>query len=150
MTSNFRAALAAAVILVPIAALAHEGATGIVKERMDAMEAMGREVKEIGRHIEANRNLADIGPRAAHIQALGDKLTSLFPAGSLQQPTDAKPEIWQNWDRFQAHAKTLHDAIGALQTAAAAGDPKALADRFTDLAHACSGCHEEFRQKKKR
>ena len=39
---------------------AHEGASGITKERMDAMETMARAMKAIRRSLEGNRNSAAI------------------------------------------------------------------------------------------
>ena len=39
---------------------AHEGATGITRERMDAMESMARAMKAIRRSLEGNRNSAAI------------------------------------------------------------------------------------------
>ena len=40
-----------AVLLVGSAALSHEGATGVVKQRMDEMEHVGRVVKRINERL---------------------------------------------------------------------------------------------------
>jgi cytochrome c556 len=133
-----------AVILVPLVALAHEGATGIVKERMDAMEAMGRELNAIRRSIDANRNLASIAQRAEIIRRTGERLPELFPPNSLNPPTGAKPAIWQEWDRFQSLALQLREVSGALVSAAKAGDPNAVSARYRDLVAACLSCHQDF------
>ncbi len=91
-------------------AFGHGGATGIVKERMDGMGVMGKAVKliapmmqgEVAYDADAIRDAAEeIGRHA------GDALTKLFPEGSLQKPTEAKPEIWENWDQFVALAEQL-------------------------------------------
>src|SRR4051812_44704534 len=53
------AALGAA-LLIGSAALGHEGATGIVKQRMDEMEQIGRALKRINDRLESKRGVADI------------------------------------------------------------------------------------------
>jgi cytochrome c556 len=136
--------VAITVILIPLVALAHEGATGMVKERMDAMEAMGRELIAIRRSIDANRNLASIVQRAETIQRTGERITQLFPPNSLNPPTAAKPAIWQEWDRFQSLAGQLREASGALASAAKTGDPNAVSARYRDLVRACLSCHQDF------
>ena len=96
--------------MVASGALAHGGATGIVKERMDGMGVMSKAVKviapmmqgQVAYDAEAIRNAAEaIG------QHSGEALTKLFPEGSLDKPTEAKPEIWENWNQFSALAEQL-------------------------------------------
>lgn len=81
-----------------VAAHAHEGATGIVKERMDAMTESGKAMKAATESIRANRDLASIKGDALAISATAARIAALFPPGSDQKPTDAKPEIWTHWD----------------------------------------------------
>ena len=106
-------------------ALAHGGATGIVKERMDLMDAIGEAMKELTALMRGKepydagrvRTLADrIGAHG------GEKLTSLFPAGSLMGTTEALPAIWTDWDRFAALADEVSVYADAL--AAAADNPR--------------------------
>ena len=112
--------------LAAAGALAHGNATGIVKERMDLMESIGDAMKAItammrGKEeyeVEKVRRLA--GTIASHG---GEKMTALFPEGSLDQPTEALPAIWTDWEQFSALAAQLEDYAGAL--AAAAGNERA-------------------------
>lgn len=55
-----RNGLAALVIVAALPAFAHDHATGVVKERMDMMEAMAKRMKVIRARIEAKRDLAAI------------------------------------------------------------------------------------------
>jgi cytochrome c556 len=135
---------ATAVILIPLVTLAHEGATGIVKERMDAMEAMGRESLAIRRSIDANRNLASIAQRAETIGRTAERIPELFPPNSLNPPTTAKPAIWQEWDRFRSLALQLREVSGALASAARTGDPNAVSARYRDVVRVCLSCHQDF------
>lgn len=105
-------------------ALAHSGATGIVKQRMDAMSDMGRVVKSLSVMMrgEAPYDADAISEGAVIIKShAGDAMTSLFPEGSLKKPSVAKPEIWTDWSEFQALAIRLADLADGLELAAGNG-----------------------------
>jgi cytochrome c556 len=93
--------------------MAHGGATGIVKERMDAMGDMKDSMKEVSDMFkgkapyDANKVRAAAEVLKGHS---GNALTNLFPQGSLQHPTEAKANIWDEWDRFSK----LADHLGTL------------------------------------
>ena len=127
---------------------AHEGATGIVKERMDAMSAMGKATKAISERLRANRNLPAIKGDAAAIQAAAGQIPAWFPPGSNASPTDAKPEIWTAWDDFVAKAKRLDHESATLSTLAEAGDPTRIAAQFRVMGNICSDCHRLYRVKR--
>lgn len=58
--------------------------------------------------------------------------------------TRAKPQIWDEMDKFADHGKK--EAEAADQLAAVAGDGlKALAPAVKDLAQTCKGCHDDYR-----
>src|SRR5215813_14829648 len=97
-----------------ISAAAHEGATGVVKERMDAMEDMAKAMKAINQRVKANRDLPSIKADARAIQELAGKITSVFPPGSSQHPSAAKTLIWQKWSDFEARARALAAESGKL------------------------------------
>jgi cytochrome c556 len=130
------------------ALLAHEGATGIVKERMEGMETLGRVAKTITRRIESNRNLAAIKDDAAKLTEIATRIPVLFPTGTNDKPSDAKSEIWQQWDVFVDRARRLELATGQLGQIAASGDPRAIARQFAVVADACTACHDTFRAKR--
>ena len=140
-------ALVVALLVLPRVS-AHEGATGMVKERMDGMEGMSKTMKTIGRYIEANRNLAAIRHEATHVREIAAHIPQWFPAGSTAKPTDALPTIWQRWSDFQARAAQLEQESAKLAEMAASGDPQAIAAQFRTVGRACSGCHVDYRQKR--
>lgn len=91
-------------------ALSHSGATGIVKERMDGMKAMTEGLKSLVPMIKKERPYDPQAVRdvATLLQShAGQNMLELFPEGSLQTPTEARPEIWTNWDDFSRHAMRL-------------------------------------------
>lgn len=90
--------------------LAHGGATGIVKERMDAMGDMKDSMKIVSNMFKGKEPYdADKVRAAAEVLKghAGDSLTNLFPEGSLQHPSEAKPIIWNEWNRFSKLANHL-------------------------------------------
>lgn len=103
--------LACGVLLVSaIAAFGHGGATGIVGERMMGMMMLSEQVKLLAPIAET--------PTAADLDALrsasemiamhaGPAMTELFPEGSVEAPSEARPEIWERWQEFAAHADRL-------------------------------------------
>lgn len=102
-------------------ALAHGGATGIVKERMDAMKAMGEAVKSLSGMMrgETEYDPSQVRADAETIEShAGDALTSLFPEGSTDEPSEAKPEIWSDWEAFEDQANRLQAMASGLSAAA--------------------------------
>lgn len=147
--------MALPLLLIAAAALAHGGATGIVKERMDQMGAVSKAMKAIGAMLkgaesydaERVRTLAnEIGEMG------GERLVALFPENSLDPPTEARPEIWSDWERFERQANEMQDAARALAGAADGprGDtsPASPDQMFRTLGGTCKACHESFRIKK--
>lgn len=107
------AALASGVVL------AHGGATGVVMERMELMKELKGAMKSLSDMFsgKADYDAAKVREAAAVLEAAaGETMTGLFPEGSLHGPTEAKPEIWQEWTRFQG----LADDLGVYSRALAA------------------------------
>ena len=127
---------------------AHDGATGVVKERMKLMSTLGKSMKTMSAMVrgkvphdaeklrQAALSIADHG---------GPRMTALFPEGSMQAPSEARPEIWQDWKSFSALADEVR--ARALAVAEAGDDQRKAA--FRSLSRTCSGCHKDFRKKKK-
>lgn len=110
---------AGAISLASIAAAyAHGGATGIVKERMEAMDVMGDVVKTLSAMMRGE-TAYDTGAVRAGAETIrshaGEALTGLFPEGSGGEPSETRAEVWSNWDEFSALAaqlETLADGLG--------------------------------------
>ena len=129
---------------------------------MKALRAMmrGKQPYDIERVRLHSRTIAAHG---------GERMTVLFPEGSMQHPTRVKPSIWRDWDRFSAMARELARYADALAAAASnerarggggagaglkplqtgsedlsAAAPDAVFER---LQRTCSECHRAFREK---
>jgi cytochrome c556 len=145
-------AISAAAILAMFAVAppsrAHDHATGVVKERMESMETMGKRLKAIRDRIKAKRDLASVKADAEAIKELAPHVTHLFPAGSTDAPTQATKAVWQNWPDFEKKAKALETEIAKLVDAGP-DDATAMASQVRAVSQSCTNCHEKYRTKKK-
>ena len=93
-----------------VIAWGHGGATGIVAERMMGMMMLGEQVKILASLAE-NAEATDtdkMRDAAAMIEMhAGPAMTGLFPEGSLDAPSVARPEIWERWEEFQGYSIQL-------------------------------------------
>ncbi len=133
------------------AALAHKGAKGIVMERMNAMKSMGDNMKPLSLMVtgKAPYDAAQAKSIAVTIKGHASDIAKLFPKGSTHGPTEALPKIWTDWESFIGHAKSLEDLAAELESVAENGKAASLAI-FAKMGKTCSGCHQDFRQKKEK
>jgi cytochrome c556 len=91
-------------------------------------------------------NIEGIAANAEVIAITALQIPSLFPDGSLNGKSRAKPEIWQRWSEFEASAKNLTIWSERLRDAAKAKDDRVVADIVKDLGRVgCDSCHILFR-----
>lgn len=132
-------------------ALAHEGATGVVKERMELMKSLGAATKELAAMMRGKRDydadrVRELAERIAGHG--GTAMTEKFPEGSLDKPSRATPEVWEDWDEFAELASELTLRAEALaQMASESGDTPPMS-AFRDVVRNCSVCHKGFREEK--
>lgn len=139
-----------AALLVTGTAAAHEGATGVVAQRMDVMKQMGQHMKVLGHMLagktpfdqEAARRLA--GTLHEHCE----HVMLMFPPGSNDHHTEASSAVWTNRLEFDARMRRFDAAVEELVAAVAEGDKVQLTAEFKAVGQECSGCHDNFRQKK--
>lgn len=130
---------------------AHMGASGIVKERMDLMVSLGKTMKALNAMA---RGKVDYDGRAVTRAAerlldKSKKMQILFPEGSINPPSMAKPEIRTRMDDFRAFADALGGEAKKLAAIGENGDAKTLAQQFRRVGKTCSACHKPFRTKKR-
>ncbi|MEA2985011.1 MAG: hypothetical protein QOD94_1265 [Alphaproteobacteria bacterium] len=138
-----------AVALVLFAAssvTAHEGASGVVKERMVSMESMATALKIITQRIKRKHDLESVKSNARSIAEGAASMSTLFPPGTGQRPSEAKAQLWQNWADFEAKAQALATESGKL-AALDTRDLKALNAQAMRVSDACGNCHELYRAK---
>lgn len=140
-------ALCALALAVSVPSFAHEHASGVVKERMDAMTDMAKRDKAISERLKSKRNLAAIKADAETIAEHAPHIPHLFPEGSLQKPTRARSAIWQNWSDFENKAKSLQSAAQKL-AGTSPDDAAAMTTAANDMVRVCTSCHEKYRSRR--
>ena len=88
---------------------------------------------------------AEFSRRADLVAVLAKMPGEGFIEGSDIGDTDAKPEIWQNKDKFDEGMNALAKNAAALADAAKSGDMNVIKPAFGELGKTCKGCHDNFR-----
>lgn len=149
MKPIFSWGICATVFLTMTAALGHDNATGAVKQRMDHMKDVARQTKLLVGLMNGTQafDAQQVRNAALHLGELGGTaLTDLFPENSLEMPTEARPEIWSNWEQFSKIANELSLQAHALADASDdTSSPETLKSVFDRLAGTCKSCHQDFR-----
>lgn len=133
-----------------IAAIAHEGATGVVKERMDGMKAIGQQVKIM---VPMLKGTLPYDPKQVATSAgiiedhSGENFTKLFPEGSDGHPSEALPDIWSDWSKFNDISSELQTSANALKTVAENnGSVDDFKGALGNMLRTCKSCHSNFRE----
>lgn len=120
---------------------------GPLANRHALMEDIGSQAKVIGDAMKSG-DYAPVGAAAKQIRTAATNVLSLFPKDSTHPNSRAKPEIWTQWEQFEAINKNFERTAGALVTAAEQGSGiPAAAQAMFDT---CKTCHDQFRIPEKR
>lgn len=129
-------------------AAAHDGATGVVKTRMDGMKTMSDAAKALGA-IKAGAipyTPRTIRRAAEMLRREAMAAQHLFPEGSGGGVSEALPAIWSDRAVFDRILSDLVDAAARMD-AAAETEADAMA-AAADAAATCKACHADYRKKK--
>lgn len=147
------------IALIVTSVKAHEGASGIVKQRMDAMKSMGDYAKSVGDMFKGKTtiDLGTIRDASEEFVRHGQMIPAQFPDTQESREgskTEALPAIWDDWHQFTALAeKFTHDSrqLDAVAAELQSSDTldnastRKLRSAFFKAVKSCSGCHEQFR-----
>jgi len=123
---------------------AHEGATGVVKERMDKFKMSKTMMKQINVGLREN-NFESIEKSAQKLLFWSKEMSKYFPEGSDVSPSEASKNIWLDPDGFSKAIKNFEEASLELVNQAQAENSEASIQAFRNLANTCKGCHQKFR-----
>jgi cytochrome c556 len=116
-----------------------------VADRQRLMKNNGANWADIQNKVKAG-NVEGVAVNAEAIALHAQRITSLFPEGSLTAKSKAKPDIWHKWPEFQASAKNLENRAGTLRDQALAKDAAAVQTTVATFGRdACGTCHTPFR-----
>ena len=136
-------------LLAATAAVAHQGVKNpAVKARMDGMSAIAEDIKTLGQMAKGATTFdADVARlAAASIANQASAIPELFEADETDPMTEARPEIWSNFDDFTAKANELEEIAVGLSTSIAV--PADLTSAIRTLGANCQSCHTDYRIEK--
>ena len=135
----------AVMFAIPTQTLAHSGATGIVKKRMETMKDVGAVMKELGAMVkgDANFDASTVARRAGDLKIHAANMPALFPEGSIHGPSEALPQIWKDFEGFSRIASDLESAATTLSTVTEA---TALPAALGAAGKICKACHSDYRK----
>lgn len=132
-----------------VSANAFYEADDAVTYRQHALSLMANNFSVMGDMLKGDREYDGevFAARAADTAKLA---TIPWPAFSVEgampgNNSDALPEIWDNWEDFQARADALQTRTAALAEVAAGGDRDAISGAFREVAMTCKGCHDNYK-----
>ena len=141
---TYSKALALGLVVAAGAALAHENVKNpVVKERMMAMKTVGANTKVLGQMAkgEVAFDAARAAEATATLVATAGQVPALFEAPETDPVSEAKPEIWSNWDDFVSKSQAMAAAAGAMDTSSQAGVQAGMGA----LGGSCKACHSDYR-----
>ena len=143
---NFTAkSLVAGLFLIAGAAMAADATDPDVIARQDVMKTVGANTKILG-EMAGGKTTFDAAKAAEARAAIIDASTQIeakFTPHATDPASEAKPEIWTNWDDFLKHATTLNEAATALDPASV----ETIGAGMGPLGNACKDCHTDYRIK---
>lgn len=124
-------------------AIAGEASDPTVKARQEVMETLGKNMKILGEMAGAKTPYDAAAAEAAKaaIVAAASEASAKFEPQATDPESEAKPEIWTNWDDFLAKDKALVDAATAWDVSS----PETIGAGMGAVGGACKACHTAYR-----
>lgn len=120
-----------------------------VKYRQAAMTLVGSNFKPMGAMIKGEIPYdAEAFARHASDLAAVSSIDILrgFPADSEGGKSEAKAEIWFEWDDFSAKMDDMKAEAAKLAEVATGGDKAAIKKQFGATGETCKACHKKFKE----
>lgn len=112
--------------------------------REEVMEMIGKNIGILG-DMAGGKTAYDAAAaeaaKAALIEATGKIETAFMDQGAADPASEAKPDIWANWDDFLKKAKAANDAANAMDVASV----ETIGAGMGALGGACKDCHTTYR-----
>jgi cytochrome c556 len=134
-----------ALIGVVSVASAHEGATGVVKERMDRFKASKTSLQTIKQALKTE-DWTVLQTEAEQLNVWANEMVEYFPEGSNQAPSEARDAVWLDWDGFVQAVQAFGVTTRGLVSAADNRSVNEASLAFKATAQSCKACHDSFRK----
>lgn len=145
--------LVTASLLFATSLVAHEESDSAVEQAVDyrqgLMQVMGWNMKRMGAMLKG-KDVYDRGifaRRARDLNATAHlDVPAGFPDDSVNDESDAKDEIWLDWEEFVSKLDDMRNKASRLAKVATSDNRKAIKDAYADLGKSCKSCHKAFRK----
>lgn len=111
--------------------------------RQDIMKIMGKNAKILGEmaggKVAFDQGAADAA-KAALLAAAGE-IPAKFEMQAMDDDSEAKPEVWTNWEDFVVKGEALASAASAIDTTSA----ETIGAGMANIGSACGACHKVYR-----
>ncbi|MEP2030614.1 MAG: cytochrome c [Paracoccaceae bacterium] len=134
-------------LVTATAALAHQGVQNpAVKARMDGMSAIAENMKTLGQMAKGATEFdaAIARTAAATLAEHASAAPELFEANETDPKSEARPEIWTNFEDFATKAVKLEAIATGFSTSI--NEPSDLNAAMSALGANCKSCHSVYRQ----
>ena len=134
-------------ISFPFFSYAHEGATGIVKERMDKFKESKNLMRTINKSLSEN-NFDVITQSAKKLNKWANEMHKYFPKGSeasSSNKSEASDNIWSDPEDFKRAIKKFEISSARLIKISQNKNIDDTISSFREVAASCKGCHKQFR-----
>ncbi len=138
--------LAATLLASGVSFVAAEATDPNVIARQGVMTTIGKNAKALGEMASGKTPYDAAGAEAAKaalVEAAG-QIPVVFEANATDDDSEAKPEIWANWDDFAKDGAALKTAAEALDVASA----ESIGAGMAVVGGACKDCHTDYRVQK--
>ena len=122
----------------------HDGATGIVKDRMEKFKASKSIMRQINKSFD-NKDFSTIKKGASKLKKWGLEMENYFPEGSNIKPSEANEKIWLEPESFKIAINKFTEASIELLKVADDQNLENTIAAFRKVAGTCKGCHKQFR-----
>ncbi|RUR27249.1 cytochrome c [Vreelandella andesensis] len=115
--------------------------------RQDELKELERLLRQLRFDLVNNQDARGAAPRLATLKEKATQAHFLpaFIAGTHGRGSDARPEIWEEWEDFAAGFKDLEQKVAVLIDAAEQEDYRAATRAFSDVGLSCKSCHRAYR-----
>jgi len=122
-----------------------------VKYRQSVYTVIGWNFKPMGAMVkgEIPFDAAAVARHAQYVEMMSKAAPEGFTKGSgpdVVKNTEAKPEIWTNWSKFETKMNDFQQEATKLAEVAKGGKEADIKAQFGKTAETCKACHKEFRK----
>lgn len=117
--------------------------------RKSAFFMMGQHFGRVGAVVKGEKpyDKAAVEADVAVIETLAKLPWQAFTPDSDKGRTKAKPEIWQEKEKFKAAADKMQAELTKLSAASKTGDLAAIKVAFGATGQTCKACHDNYKSK---